>query len=210
MERLAIFGASGHGKVVADCAECAGWKEIIFFDDAWPGCSKNGSWDVIGNTKSLLSELSQFDGVIVAIGNNKIRLEKYQVFLLQGATLVSVIHPSTVISKTVSIGSGSVVMPGAIINVDSSIGICSIINTGVTIDHDCVLGDAVHVSPGAHLAGGVSLDKGAWVGVGASITQMICIGEHSIVAAGAVVVRDVVERCTVAGVPAKLLTSSNG
>jgi len=35
--RLAILGASGHGKVVADAAEQAGWQSVVFFDDAWPG-----------------------------------------------------------------------------------------------------------------------------------------------------------------------------
>jgi hypothetical protein len=34
--RLAILGASGHGKVVADAAGLVGWDEVVFFDDAWP------------------------------------------------------------------------------------------------------------------------------------------------------------------------------
>lgn len=37
MRKLAILGAGGHGKVVADTAECCGWEEVFFFDDAWPG-----------------------------------------------------------------------------------------------------------------------------------------------------------------------------
>ncbi len=36
MKRLAILGASGHGKVVAEIAELCGWGKIHFFDDAWP------------------------------------------------------------------------------------------------------------------------------------------------------------------------------
>lgn len=30
---LAILGAGGHGRVVADCAEAAGWDRFVFFDD---------------------------------------------------------------------------------------------------------------------------------------------------------------------------------
>ena len=201
MKRLAIFGASGHGKVVADCAECLGWKEIVFFDDAWPKSETNGAWRIAGDTDTLLSELSKYDGVIVAIGNNKVRLEKHAEFVSHGASLVSVIHPSAVISKYVTIGSGSVVMPCAVINADSKLGVCCIINTGATVDHDCSIGDAVHVSPGANLAGGVSVDNGAWIGVGANIRQMIHIGKYSVVGAGAVVINDIVEECVVAGVP---------
>ncbi|WP_446011690.1 PglD-related sugar-binding protein [Candidatus Electrothrix sp.] len=34
--RLLILGASGHGKVVGDCAcEIDAWSELVFFDDRW-------------------------------------------------------------------------------------------------------------------------------------------------------------------------------
>jgi len=46
MKRLAILGASGHGKVVADTAECCGWQAVEFFDDAWPQRQGNGAWPV--------------------------------------------------------------------------------------------------------------------------------------------------------------------
>ena len=36
MKRLAILGSSGHGKVMADTAECSGWEEVVFFDDEFP------------------------------------------------------------------------------------------------------------------------------------------------------------------------------
>jgi len=48
MKRLAILGASGHGKVVADTAECCGWQAVEFFDDAWPQRQGNGAWLVVG------------------------------------------------------------------------------------------------------------------------------------------------------------------
>ena len=40
--RLAILGASGHGKVAADAAEQGGWPSVAFFDDAWPGLHREG------------------------------------------------------------------------------------------------------------------------------------------------------------------------
>ncbi len=59
MNRLAVLGASGHGKVVADTAECCGWRSVEFFDDAWPNLQTNGAWDVTGDTPSLLAQLNQ-------------------------------------------------------------------------------------------------------------------------------------------------------
>mgnify|MGYP000002683585 CR=1 FL=1 len=57
MNNLAILGASGHGKVIADSAESVGWKNIVFYDDAWPKDKTNGIWPVIGNTKNLIKKL---------------------------------------------------------------------------------------------------------------------------------------------------------
>lgn len=94
MERLAILGASGHGKVVADCAECSGWKKIEFYDDAWPKCDTNGIWPVIGNTKDLINKLKSYDGVVIAIGHNPTRLKKHAELLTHGAVMVSIVHPS--------------------------------------------------------------------------------------------------------------------
>ena len=209
MKHLAILGASGHGKVVADCAECAGWSDVVFFDDAWPKLKENGVWHVVGDTGNLLRNLHRYDGVIVAIGDNEMRLKKQNELLERAANVVSVIHPHARVSRYMKLGIGSVVMAGAVVNVDSRLGSGCIINTGATIDHDCVLGDGVHVSPGAHLAGGVVVGDRSWVGIGSSIRQLIEVGENTIIGAGAAVVKNITGNCTVSGIPAMLLEHKN-
>jgi sugar O-acyltransferase (sialic acid O-acetyltransferase NeuD family) len=201
--RLALLGASGHGKVVADAAFLVGWRAVDFFDDAWPDFSCVGPWSVIGNSQRLIEQVSTYDGVVVAIGDNSIRLQKMTLFQELGLPLVTIIHPSSVISQYARIGKGTVVCAGAIINPFAEIGCGSIINTAATIDHDCKIADGVHVSPGAHLGGGVQVGKSTWIGLGASVKQCIRIGEDSIVGMGAVVVRDVPSGVTVVGVPAR-------
>ncbi|SDS43927.1 sugar O-acyltransferase, sialic acid O-acetyltransferase NeuD family [Halopseudomonas litoralis] len=204
MKRLAILGASGHGKVVADCAELCGWESVSFFDDAWPTKQSNGAWPVIGDTSSLLVSLREFDGVLVAIGNNQVRGAKLQALSAQGATLPTLIHPSAVVSRYAVIGAGSVLFAGAVVNVDCQIGSGAIINTGATVDHDCVLGNAVHVSPGVNLAGGVCVGDRSWVGIGSSVRQLVRIGCDVMVGAGSAVVSDISDACVVTGVPARV------
>jgi len=206
---LAILGASGHGKVVADCAESVGWKEIVFFDDAWPKCSVNGVWDVIGNTESLLNNISSYDGVVVAIGDNAIRRKKQNDLFSQDVPLVSIVHPNAVISQYTELGVGSVIMAGAVINADSKLGSSCIVNTGATIDHDCVLGDGVHISPGVNLAGGVIVGENTWIGIGTVVRQLIHIGKNVVVGAGSVVVKNVADGLNVAGVPARVMSIKN-
>jgi len=209
VRKLAILGASGHGKVVADTAECCGWKTIEFFDDAWPVLQHNGAWSVVGDTEVLLERIKQFDGVLVAIGNNRIRHAKLLELQAAGVRLCSLIHPAATISRYVALGEGSVVFAGAVVNVDARIGLGAILNTGCSIDHDCELGAAVHVSPGARLAGGVTVGNLSWIGIGASVRQLVRIGAGVMVGAGAAVMADVADELTVVGVPARILTKAN-
>lgn len=205
MIRLAILGASGHGKVVADTAECCGWQAVEFFDDAWPEFQCNGAWPVAGDTAQLLARLAQFDGVLVAIGNNRIRQAKLLELQAAGACPTILIHPSATVSRHARLGAGSVVFAGAVVNADAQIGQGAILNTGCSVDHDCLLGDAVHVSPGARLAGGVQVGDLSWIGIGASVRQLVRIGSRVMVGVGAAVVADVADDLTVAGVPARAL-----
>ncbi len=203
MRRLAILGASGHGKVVADTAERCGWRSLVFFDDAWPQRQRNGPWPVIGNGAALFDALAGFDGVLVAIGDNRIRQDRLRRLRDTGATLATLIHPAATVSAHARIGPGSVIFAGVVLNVDAQVGAGAILNSGCTVDHDCRLGEAVHVSPGANLAGGVQVGDLSWIGIGASVRQSLCIGRRTMVGAGAVVVTDVPDGCTVIGVPAR-------
>jgi acetyltransferase-like isoleucine patch superfamily enzyme len=51
----------------------------------------------------------------------------------------------------------------------------------------------------------VTIKKGVWIGCGVTILGGVTIGEYSVVAAGAVVTRDVPSYSVVAGVPAKII-----
>jgi sugar O-acyltransferase (sialic acid O-acetyltransferase NeuD family) len=203
MKKLAILGASGHGKVVADTAECCGWQSVEFFDDAWPELQINGAWSVVGDTAALMGRLADFDGVVVAIGNNRIRHAKLLELRAEGAHLVTLVHPAATVSRYAVIGDGTVVFAGAVVNAGARIGTAAILNTSCSIDHDCLLDDAVHISPGARLAGGVQVGDLSWVGIGASVRQLISIGQRVVVGAGSAVVSDIPDDLTVAGVPAQ-------
>ncbi len=205
MKRLALLGASGHGKVVADAALASGWEAVEFFDDAWPQRQKNGPWPIAGDSARLLVRLQEFQGVIVSIGDCAVRWDKHRALQAAGAPLVTVVHPTAVVSRHAVLGIGTVVMACAVVNVDAVVGQAGIINTGATVDHDCRLGDAVHICPGAHLSGNVRVGHGSWVGVGAAVKHGMTLGERVMVGAGAVVVQAVAENLTVVGNPAASL-----
>lgn len=203
MNGIAILGASGHGKVVADLVETLGLGSPVFFDDAWPHVTQNGPWPVVGNGETLLGNVKRFAGVVVAIGHNRVRLQKLHLLQDHGAELPILVHPAAVVSCHATLGPGSVVMAGAVVNASAKIGLGAILNTACSVDHDCVLEDAVHVSPGARLAGGVQVGTCSWIGIGAAVRQMVRIGADVLVGAGAAVVADTGDDVTVVGVPAQ-------
>ena len=208
MKKIAVLGASGHGKVVAEIAELNGFDEIVFFDDAWTvndreAAHANFPWKVVGNTESLLACLRDFEACAVGIGDNGTRWEKLTSLKRAGARLTPLIHPDATVSRYAELGEGSVVMAKAVINPFVKVGEACIVNTGSTVDHDCILNEAVHVSPGANLGGGVEVGSQSWVGIGASVRQYLKIGSGVMVGAGAVVVQDVPNDLTVVGIPAR-------
>lgn len=206
MKTLAILGASGHGKVAADIAMQSGWEKIVFFDDAYPKKQALEIWSIVGNTDDLLTNISDYAGVFVAIGASKIRYEKTLQMKEQAATVVTLIHPKAIVSPFASLAEGTIVVGGAVVNAFSRVGVAGIVNTGATVGHDCCLAEAVHVAPGANVAGGVTIGRHSWIGVGSSIRQYLTIGEEVTVGAGAAVVADVAHGQTVVGVPAKPMT----
>lgn len=205
MKRLALLGASGHGRVVADAALLSGWGTVDFYDDAWPRLQATSRWKVLGSTDCLISRLNDYQGVVVSIGDCLVRFKKSEVLLKAGATMPVVVHPSAVIGAFTEIGAGTVILAGAVLNADAKVGPSCILNTGSIVDHDCQLSTAVHVCPGAVLSGGVAVGDCSWIGAGATVKQGVRIGAKTIIGAGAVVITPVVDGSTVVGNPAKPL-----
>lgn len=206
MKVLAILGAGGHARVVADAATAAGWGTVQLFDDAVAQRPTSGPWPVVGRVSDLMAGGGAFDGAIVAIGDCTLRLSLHAALREAGAPLCTIVHPRAWISPHACLGAGSVAMAGVVVNVGASIGEACILNTGCTVDHDCRLRDGVHVAPGAHLSGGITVGARSWIGVGASVRQGVVIGADALVGAGAVVVSPVADRTTVVGSPARPLS----
>jgi sugar O-acyltransferase (sialic acid O-acetyltransferase NeuD family) len=203
LKRLAILGASGHAKVVADAAELCGWEQCILFDDAWPAVRQLECWDVCGTTDQLVERRAEFDGAIVAIGNCATRRALHVRLRDAGCSMATIIHPSAVVSRRATVGAGSFVAANAVVGVCVELGEACIINTSASVDHDCWIAEAVHIAPGANVAGGVHIGAMSWIGIGASVKQDIKIGSGVMVGAGAVVVGPVADNSTVVGCPAK-------
>jgi len=97
---------------------------------------------------------------------------------------------------------------------------CSFLDLGgITIEDDVQIGPRVNLVTENHPIDpatrknldlkSIIIKRNAWIGAGATILPGVTVGENSIVAAGAVVNKDVPSNTIVGGIPAKLIKSIN-
>lgn len=88
---------------------------------------------------------------------------------------------------------------------------------GITIEDDVLIGPNVSLITESHpldpqqrqglIVKPVHIRKNAWIGANATILAGVTVGENSVVAAGAVVSKDVPDNTIVGGIPAKVIKS---
>ena len=90
---------------------------------------------------------------------------------------------------------------------------------GITIEDNVLIAPKVSLLSEGHpvnpndrqslVPGPIHVKKNAWIGAGATILPGVTIGENAVVAAGAVVSKDVAANTIVGGIPAKIIKSIN-
>jgi UDP-perosamine 4-acetyltransferase len=196
-----VLGTGGHARSCLDVLESAGV--------AVRGCVGGPpvgplQVDYLGGDDVLPRLFAEGASIaFVAVGDNAVRRTLMEQIAVLGFATPAAVSSHAFVSPTAAIKPGAFVMHGAVIGPFSVVGAGAIINTSASIDHDCSIGDFAHLAPGTHLAGTVTVDAEAFLGVGVSVTPGRRIGAGSIIGAGATVVRDIPDRTTAVGVPAR-------
>lgn len=152
----------------------------------------NSSKIKMGGNIWIKNDVTLFAGGPLSIGNNCVFYERSSIW-------------ST--TKGISIGN------------NVSVGIGTYINGHIEIADEVRIADSVRIYSWNHnflntkipvarqgtKEGKVKIGYNCWIGSGAAILSNVTIGKGSVVAAGAVVTKNVPENCVVAGVPAKII-----
>lgn len=125
------------------------------------------------------------------------------------------LDPSTMIQVPVYINIGKFTRIGRNVYINH---LCSFLDMGtITIGDNVLVGPKVNLLSEEHpvnpverkslMARPVVIKNGAWIGAGATILPGVTVGENSIVAAGAVVNKNVPDNTIVGGIPARVIKS---
>lgn len=207
LKDLIIIGASGFAREVAWLVERINnvvptWNLLGFMvKDVEADDRTVDGYSVLAESKKD----SEYAGVwyVCAIGAAEIRRDVIAKYI--DKKFATLIDPSVLLSNRAVVGEGTIICAGTIITVDISIGNHVIINVDCTIGHDTILNDFVTLYPSVNISGLTNIGEGSEIGTGTQVIQMRTIGSGSIIGAGSVVVKDIPNKCTAVGSPAKAI-----
>ncbi|HEY3750308.1 MAG TPA: NeuD/PglB/VioB family sugar acetyltransferase [Pseudonocardiaceae bacterium] len=117
----------------------------------------------------------------------------------------TIVHPAASIAPGTVIGEGSIVLAGVVVTAPITIGPYLMAMPHVLLTHDDELAAGVTLAGRATLAGGVKVGCGAYLGQGSMVREGLTIGAGAVLGMGSVVLVDVPDGQTWAGVPARKL-----
>ncbi len=205
-KNLILIGGGGHCKSVIEVAESAGFSILGILDTAENVGHKVLHHTIIGTDDEMINYVDKALFVITVgqIKDPALRIKLQQKVINCGGQFATIIASTAYVSKHSILGEGTVIMHQAVVNADAKIGVGCIINTFANIEHDAVVGDFCHISTGAMVNGNCTIGKGTFLGSQSVMVNGVNITEGCVIAAGAVVRKDIVIKGVYSGNPATL------
>lgn len=154
-------------------------------------------------SNSLLMETYVPLVYVFAIGSSKFRGEHFE--KRKRESLGSLFIGNQTISRNAQVGNANIILGNVSIAANSSVGSNCHIHANTVIGHDVIIGDSVTIGANCFIGGGCIIGNGATIHPGSSIIPNMTIGKESTIGVGSVVIKDVPERRTVFGNPARLI-----
>jgi sugar O-acyltransferase (sialic acid O-acetyltransferase NeuD family) len=215
LQDVAIIGAGGFGREVLDIFDAINQIKTTFNVIGFIVDPQYASKIISINDKPVLGGIDWLEKkrrikVICAIGEPKSRFQVVMRAMKAGVQFCSIVHPTAIITRWVTIGVGSVIAAGCILTNKIVIGNHVHINLDCTIGHDVIINDFTTLSPGVHVSGKVKLNEGCYIGTGSNIIDNKEIGTWSVIGAGSTIINNVPSNTTVVGVPGKVVKTRTG
>jgi acetyltransferase EpsM len=200
MKKLAIFGAGGAGREVAEWARECGYKSVtLVVDDVFFTNANINGFPCTPFSQMVIKEFTW----LVVIADSLLR-EAIVKKLENQAEFATLIHPTARTQSISLIGEGVLVGPYAVVSNHVTIGRHVFINSNSYIGHDGIINDYVTISPYAVILGNCKIESHVFLGANSSIKEGTTISSGAVIGMGTVVINDLSNGVYV-GNPAKKL-----
>lgn len=207
MRNLYIIGARGSGRETYNLylsikdkifdIECKG-----FLDDNPNALDGFNNYPPI--VSSVEAYIPNFDDVFIcALGDPK--WVRYYTDLIErkGGKFISLISPLASIGQNTQIEDGCIIPKYVVISPDVKIGKHTAIGVFSNIGHDVTIGECCHLGAYTFLGGRSIIGTQVTIHPRSNILPDKKIGDHSVIGAGSIVIKNVKEGETVFGIPAR-------
>lgn len=208
MTELLLIGASGLAREVLNVLRAgADTRTVGVLDDLpelW-GESIDGA-PVLGGLDEVVRHPDAQLVVCVGQGSSRSRItERLADLGVTDARFTRVVHWSVEVPENCRIGAGSVVLAGVVFTADVALGRHVVVMPNVTLTHGNRVEPFATLCAGVTLGGDVCIGAAAYIGMNASIRERVAVGPGAVLGMGSVLLEDLPEHETWAGVPARRL-----
>ena len=153
----------------------------------------------------LYESFSDFDNVFLGVYKSNIKKIVFDFFKIDLNRYINIIHNSTQISSTTTLGKGCLINSLVSIAAHTNIGNFVSINRNSSIGHHTIINDFVTINPGCNIAGNVDIGEKTLIGMGTNILDGIKIGKNSIIGSGSLVTKNIPDNVVAYGSPCKII-----
>ncbi len=209
MKNLLIIGARGFGREIYNSAlESIGYNDSFivkgFLDDKVNALDGYDGYPPIVDSVEHY-QLAKDDVFICALGEVSYKETYVKMILAKGGEFINLIHKTANVDRNTVLGKGCIVCRNVQISCDIQIGNYVTFQPFSIIGHDASIGNFCHLNTYAFVGGYSVLSDGVTMHTGAMLHPYKCIGEYSIIGAGAFVISNVKPNTTMIGNPARTL-----
>lgn len=211
MNELILIGASGLAREVI-AAHQREYTIVGVVDDnpelhghVLPGTEGASPLTVLGPVSSATTFSSHLLLCVGAGHTRRILAERLAAMDIAAERYATVVDRSVRVPPSCTLGAGSILLAGVVLTANITIGRHVVVMPHVTLTHDNIVSDYATIAAGVALGGSVQLGEASYVGMNASVRQGVRLGANATLGMGAVLLHDVPDAETWAGVPARRL-----
>lgn len=209
MKHLIIIGARGWGRETFALAQwCKGYGTDFdikgFLDD------KATALDGMAGYPTIIDSVEHYepqpdDVFTCAMGDAHWKRHYAAIVLKKGGEFISLIHKTAYVGQNTRIGMGCIVCNDVSISCDVEVGDFVTFQRLVDVGHDCRILSYAHLGTKTFMGGYAQLGEESTIQTHGIVLPHVRVGNHCLIGAGAVAIRNIKDGQTVYGNPAKVL-----